>query len=67
MYAILPLEEHRSSGTHPKPELKFKGVLFWFFKTSKVFFAVVPFFSHGSYMRVLVNGFITGGLPQEHA
>jgi hypothetical protein len=47
--------------------LEFKGVLFRFFKTLKVFFAVVLFFSHGFYRRVQANGFIKGGLPQEHA
>jgi len=31
------------------------------------FFAVVPFFSRGFYRRVQANGFIKGGLPQEHA
>ena len=59
-------KKHRPSGTLPKPELKFKGVLFRFFKTLKVFFAVVLFFSHGFYRRVQANGFIKGGLPQEH-
>lgn len=58
---FFPWKKHRPSGTLSKPELKSKGVLFCFFRTLKVFFAVVLFFSHGFYRRVQASGLSKAG------